>query len=105
MKVITSVTAVTILATLSIQPAGAQSGIELVQQAVAVQGGADALRALKTLVIKGDAKHWEPGQSVQAGGEARFIGDSAFTASADIANRVIRVDWDRDMKYVVVERL
>ena len=61
--------------------------------------------AAETLVIKGEAKHWEPGQSVRAGGETRFIGDSTFTVHADIANRVIRVDWDRDMKYVVVERL
>ncbi len=35
----------------------------------------------------------------------RFIGDSAFTVHADIPNQVIRVDWDRDMKYVAVERL
>lgn len=86
-------------------PAPAQSPSDLVKQAVAAQGGADALRGLTTLVIKGEAKHWEPGQSVRAGGEARFIGDSAFTVTADIPNQVIRVDWDRDMKYVVVERL
>jgi hypothetical protein len=87
-------------------PVAAQSGAaELVRQAVAAQGGADALRALKTLVIKGEAKHWEPGQSIRAGGEARFIGDSTFTVHADIANRIIRVDWDRDMKFVVAERL
>jgi glyoxylase-like metal-dependent hydrolase (beta-lactamase superfamily II) len=94
-----------LLATAAIQPVAAQTPAELVQQAVAAQGGADALRGLTTLVIKGEAKHWEPGQSVRAGGEARFIGDSAFTVHADIPNQVIRVDWDRDMKYVAVERL
>ena len=94
-----------LLAAAVTQPASAQSPAELVKQAVAAQGGADALRGLKTLVVKGEAKHWEPGQSVRAGGEARFIGDSAFTVNADLANRMIRVDWDRDMKYVAVERL
>ena len=105
MKITVSMTAAMLLAAVPLQPAAAQSGIELVRQAVAAQGGADALRALKTLVIKGEAKHWEPGQSIQAGGETRFIGDSTFTVSADIANRIIRVDWDRDMKFVVPERL
>jgi glyoxylase-like metal-dependent hydrolase (beta-lactamase superfamily II) len=94
-----------LLAATAVQPALAQSPVELVQQAVAAQGGADALRGLKTLTIKGTAQHWEPGQSVRAGGETRFIGDSTITINADIANRVTRVDWDRDMKYVVVERL
>lgn len=87
------------------QPVFAQSPDELVRAAVTAQGGADALRSLKTLVIKGTAKHWEPGQSVRAGGEPRFIGDSTFTVHADIANQRLRVDWDRDMKYVAVERL
>ena len=105
MKNVVPFAAAVMLAATMIQPTSAQSPTELVQQAVAAQGGADALRGLKTLVIKGEAKHWEPGQSVRAGGEARFIGDSAFTVSADIPNQVIRVDWDRDMKYVAVERL
>jgi len=94
-----------VMAATSVLPAAAQSPAELVQRAVAAQGGADALRALKTLTIKGTAKHWEPGQSVRAGGEARFIGDSTFLTRADIANQAIRVDWDRDMKFVLVERL
>lgn len=89
----------------AVQPATAQSPTELVQQAVAAQGGADALRALKTLTIKATAQHWEPGQAVRAGGETRFIGDSTIAISVDLANRISRADWDRDMKYVVVERL
>jgi glyoxylase-like metal-dependent hydrolase (beta-lactamase superfamily II) len=105
MKHVVPFAAAFVLAATMIQPTSAQSPTELVQQAVAAQGGADALRGLKTLVIKGEAKHWEPGQSLRAGGEARFIGDSAFTVSADIPNQVIRIDWDRDMKYVAVERL
>ncbi len=63
MKLTVSMTAALLLAVVPVQPATAQSGIDLVKQAVAAQGGADALRAIKTLVIKGEAKHWEPGQS------------------------------------------
>ena len=45
------------------QPALAQKPSDLVAQAVKAQGGADALRALKGIAIKGEAKFWEPGQS------------------------------------------
>jgi hypothetical protein len=86
-------------------PSLAQNANDLVSQSVAAQGGADALRAFKSAVIKGDAKHWEPGQSFKAGGEARFLGDSKFTLTADGAERVARIDWDRDMKYPAVERI
>ena len=85
--------------------AHAQSPEELVKQAMVAQGGADALRAFKTAVIKGEAKHWEPGQSYAAGGEPKFLGDSTFTMTADGTNRTVRIDWDRDMKYPAVERI
>src|SRR4051812_6829426 len=87
------------------QPASGQSGIDLVRQAVEAQGGAAALNAAKTTIIKGEAKHWEPGQSYSPVGEARFIGDSTYTQTVDNASRISRIDWDRDMKYVAVERL
>jgi len=86
-------------------PAQAQSPNELVSQAVAAQGGAEKLRAFKAAVIRGEAKHWEPGQSFKAGGEARFIGDSTFTLTADGTSRTVRIDWDRDKKYPAVERI
>ena len=86
------------------QPAAAQSGVDLVKQAVAAQGGA-AVNAAKTTLIKGEAKHWEPGQSYSPTGEAKFLGDSAYTQTVDNANRTVRIDWDRDMKYPAVERL
>src|SRR5437667_8734972 len=85
------------------QPASAQSPADLVKQAVDALGGADALRALKSNVSKGTAKHWEPGQSNSVDGEARFLGDANFTLTADTANGIVRVDWDRDMKYPAVE--
>src|SRR5262245_14619901 len=105
MKHVVPFAAAFVLAAMMIEPAPAQSPTELVQQAVAAQGGADKLRGLKTITVKGEAKHWEPGQSVRAGGETRFIGDSTFTLRGDITNQAVRVDWDRDMKYVAVERL
>src|SRR5712671_392088 len=87
------------------QPASAQSPTDLVKQAVDALGGADALRAIKTVVGKGDAKHWEPGQSNSVNGESRFLGDSKFAGSADIAARTVRLDWDRGMLYPAVEKL
>ena len=69
------------------------------------QGGAAALGATKTTVLKGEATHWEPGQSYAATGEARFLGDTTYTHTIDNAKRLSRIDWDRDMKYPAVERL
>ena len=86
-------------------PAAAQSGVDLVKQAIAAQGGAAAVSAAKTTIIKGEAKHWEPGQSYSPTGEAKFLGDSAYTQTVDNATRTVRIDWDRDMKYPAVERI
>lgn len=86
-------------------PAAAQSGVDLVKQSVAAQGGAAAITAAKTTVIKGDAKHWEPGQSYAPAGETRFLGDSTYTQTVDNEKRISRVDWDRDMKYPAAERI
>jgi glyoxylase-like metal-dependent hydrolase (beta-lactamase superfamily II) len=98
-------TAALVFGTALAQPAAAQSGTDLVRQSVAAQGGAAALNAAKTTIIKGEAKHWEPGQSYSPTGEARFLGDATYTQTVDNATRTARVDWDRDMKYPAVERL
>jgi glyoxylase-like metal-dependent hydrolase (beta-lactamase superfamily II) len=73
--------------------------IEHIRKAVAAAGGIDALRALKTIVLKGEAKHWEPQQSFVADREPRLLGDSKITVNWDIANRLVRSDWDRKMYY------
>ena len=86
-------------------PAAAQSGVDLVKASVEAQGGVAALNAAKTTIIKGEAKHWEPGQSYSAAGEPRFLGDSTYTQTVDNATRTVRVDWDRDMKYRAVEHI
>ena len=89
-----------------LQPVSAQTPLDLVKQGVEAQGGVNALRALKTLALKYDAKHWEPGQSNSINGEARFLGDSTVTVSVDFVDPVrVRYDWDRDMKYPAVERV
>lgn len=92
--------AVLLLVTSSVPPAFAQNNAgDLVKQAVAAEGGADALRGLKSLAVKGDAKFWEPGQSFAAGGEPRFLGDATFAIAWDLAKGMARTDWDRDQKY------
>jgi glyoxylase-like metal-dependent hydrolase (beta-lactamase superfamily II) len=89
-----------LLAASQAPPAFAQtSAADLVKQAVAAEGGADALRGLKSLAVKGDAKFWEPGQSLAAGGEPRFLGDATFAITWDLAKGMARTDWDRDQKY------
>jgi glyoxylase-like metal-dependent hydrolase (beta-lactamase superfamily II) len=81
-------------------PARAQGNADtLIKQAVTAEGGADALRGLKGLSIKGDAKFWEPGQSFAAGGDPRFLGDATFEATWDLAEGRARTSWVRDQKY------
>src|SRR6202521_1927024 len=92
--------AVLLLAMVQQQPASAQgNGDSLVKQAVAAEGGADALRGVKGLAIKGDAKFWEPGQSFAPDGETRFMGDATFTMTWDLASGSARTAWYRDQKY------
>ena len=86
-------------------PAHAQTSNALLAQAVAAEGGADALRALKTIAIKSEAKHWEPEQSLVADGEPRFLGDSTVTVTWDLANGLARSEWTRAMKYPGVRTL
>ena len=105
MKYAVAISAALLLGVSQFQPAAAQSPNDLVKQAVDAQGGADALRALKGAVIKGEVKHWEPGQSYTAGGESKFIGDSTITMTVDGTTRTVRVDWDRDKKYPAVEKM
>jgi glyoxylase-like metal-dependent hydrolase (beta-lactamase superfamily II) len=86
-------------------PVQAQQGIDLVKQAVAAQGGAEALRGLKTISIKAQGQHWEPGQSYAPGGETRFLGDAKISITWDLANDAAASVWDRSMKYPAVETI
>ncbi len=105
MKYALMVSAALILGAGTLAPARAQQGSDLVRQAVAAQGGADALRSLKAVDVKAHAQHWEPGQSYSPGGEARFLGDSDIALTWDLANDAARIAWDRSMKYPAVETM
>jgi glyoxylase-like metal-dependent hydrolase (beta-lactamase superfamily II) len=88
-----------LLASTAVRSADAQDAHALLAQAVAAEGGADTLRALKTLAIKSEAKHWEPEQSLEADGAPRFLGDSTITVTWDLAQGAIRSEWTRAMTY------
>src|SRR5882672_7523764 len=99
MKRIFSIAAL-LLAVSQVQPALAQGNAgDLVKQAVAAQGGAEALRGLTGLSAKGDARFWEPGQSFVAGGEPRFLGTASVEVMWDLAKGMARTNWDRDQQY------
>jgi hypothetical protein len=106
MKYLLCVTAALLASTALVQFVAAQEGpAELIKAAVAAEGGAGALKALKGISIKGEAKHWEPGQSYKADGEPRFLGDTTFTTTWDLTRGVAKMDVDRAMKYPTVETL
>ena len=94
-----SIAALLLLGTARIEPAAAQDAQALLTQAVEAEGGAVALRALKTISITSESKHWEPEQSLQADGEPRFLGNSTVTVIWDLAHGMARSEWTRAMKY------
>jgi Metallo-beta-lactamase superfamily len=99
-------TGVLVLVVLGVPCARAQTGnTDLVSLAVAAQGGEQAMRGLNSLLIQGDAKHWEPEESFQVGGTPRFLGDSNFTLAWQLALGWARVDWERSMQYPAVHKL
>jgi glyoxylase-like metal-dependent hydrolase (beta-lactamase superfamily II) len=100
MKHLLGISAALLATTALVQVASAKdSPADLVKGAIAAEGGADALKAISSLAIKADAKHWEPGQSLKAGGEPRFLGDSKVTITWDVAKGQARMEMDRDMVY------
>jgi glyoxylase-like metal-dependent hydrolase (beta-lactamase superfamily II) len=98
MKYVLALSAALLLAVGQPQAAHAQHK-ELIAQAVAAQGGAGALRALKLVWLKADAAHWDVGQTMVPGGEPRFLGNSTIEMVWDLANGQARSTWDRDKKY------
>lgn len=79
------------------------SPVDAVNQAVGAIGGADALRAMKSLTFKADAQFWEPQQSYVADGEPRLIGNSKITFTWKNDNDTSRTDWERKFEYPFVE--
>lgn len=66
---------------------------------MAAEGGADVLRGVKGLAIKGDVKFWEPRQSFAPDGEPRFLGDAKFTMIWNLTSGSAKTSWVRDQKY------
>ncbi len=75
--------------------------VELVKQAVAATGGVEALRAVKGIMLKGDARHWEPQQSYVADVEPRLIGESKITITWDGEKNIDREGRRADVEYPV----
>ncbi|TMB25997.1 MAG: MBL fold metallo-hydrolase [Deltaproteobacteria bacterium] len=73
--------------------------MDRVDRGLAALGGADKVSSLQALTVKGTARHWEPEQSVKAGGEMRLASDSTFVAQRDLANEAARTEWDRKFVY------
>src|SRR5215467_5702356 len=72
---------------------------DLINAALTAMGGADALMQVKTLVVKGTVRYWEPEQSMVAGGEMRHTADATFEMTGDFTSHVIRVDWVKNFLY------
>jgi len=73
--------------------------LEPVDRALAAMGGAEKVRALETLTVRGSARHWEPEQSLKADGEPRLAGDSSFVAMRALDGKAARIEWDRKLVY------
>ena len=72
---------------------------DLVSRALDAMGGADSYARVKTIVVKGNWKQWEPEQSFAPGGEARHANDATFETVADYGTRAVRVDWVKNFAY------
>jgi glyoxylase-like metal-dependent hydrolase (beta-lactamase superfamily II) len=75
---------------------------DLVNQALDAMGGADALRALRGLAIKGEVRHWEPEESYSPGGPPVFTDHSTFAIRWDLKAGAARTDWDRFIQFPAV---
>jgi glyoxylase-like metal-dependent hydrolase (beta-lactamase superfamily II) len=107
MKYALAMSTALLLAMIQVQPAMAQKNgnNSLVSQAIAAEGGADALRALKGVGIKADVKLWGPEQSESPGGAPRDYGIANLTITWDLARGMARTEWDRDQKYPSADKL
>src|ERR1700722_19629329 len=98
MKYLLGISAALLVSTAPIY-AAKEGPVDLVKAAVAAEGGADALKALKGIAVTAEAKHWEPGQSLKAGGEPRFLGDTKLAMTWNLAAGEAKLDLDRAMVY------
>lgn len=76
-----------------------ENAADLVRDGVEAQGGANALRGLNRLSVKGDARFFEPGQSFAPGGEPRALGTATFEIAWDLTAGMARTAWNRDQQH------
>src|SRR5262249_1991914 len=67
--------------------------------ALTALGGAKALTQVKTLMVKGTVRYWEPEQSIVADGEMRHTADATFEMTGDFTTHAVRVDWVKNFVY------
>lgn len=79
--------------------ASSKNFLGLVDRAIEAMGGAKALGAVKTVALRGRARHWEPEQSIIPDGEMRLAGDSKFIQLRDLASGAARTEWVRKLVY------
>src|SRR2546430_9105858 len=72
---------------------------DLINGALTAMGGADALAQVKSIVVKGTVRYWEPEQSVVADGEMRHMADATFEMTGDFTAHAVRVDWVKNFLY------
>lgn len=72
---------------------------ESVARAVDAMGGAEALAKVRSVTARGMVKHWEPEQSMAAGGEMRFAAESTFELAMDATAGATRIDWTKKFAY------
>ncbi len=90
-----------LIAVISMHAGGAFSAaapngaLVIVNRAIDALGGESALSQVRTLVLTGNAQHWEPQSSVVPGGDMKFTGDSSIVVTREVAARAVRIDWDR----------
>jgi glyoxylase-like metal-dependent hydrolase (beta-lactamase superfamily II) len=71
----------------------------LVQRAVTALGDVQVLSQMQRLTLKGRVRHWDPEQSMVAGGEFRLAGDSTFELLRDFEHAATRINWVRKLAY------
>ncbi|MBI2311932.1 MAG: MBL fold metallo-hydrolase [Betaproteobacteria bacterium] len=88
-----------VLVLASLSPAWAKPAGDPLARAAQALGGAKALSGIKTFAARGTATHWEPEQSLVAGGEPRLAGESSFALSRDFAPGSARTEWVKKLVY------
>src|SRR5262245_26426049 len=82
-------------------PAQAQSADAktLLEEAAKAMGGTQALRSLKNEVVESEGKQFEHAQAKQPGGPGRQTTEFRYTATRDLSQPRLRLEWDARILY------